>query len=81
MAQLKIQGPSLLKKWGGTWVARLVKHLPSAQIMISGLWDGLPHVINTWHAEKGVCVSLCLFPSPLLWGSLLSLAHSAFFHK
>ena len=30
----------------GTWVAQLVKHLPSTQVMISGSWDepsiGLP---------------------------------------
>ena len=29
--------------WWGTWVAQWVKHLPSAQIMIPGSWDGAPH--------------------------------------
>ena len=32
------------KKWlRGTWVAQLVKHLPSAQVMISRSWDPAPH--------------------------------------
>ena len=26
-----------------TWVAQSVKHLPSAQVMISGSWDGALH--------------------------------------
>ena len=26
----------------GTWVAQSVKHLPLAQVMISGSWDGAP---------------------------------------
>ena len=31
------------KNWfAGTWVAHLVKHLPLAQVMISGSWDGAP---------------------------------------
>ena len=28
---------------GGTWVAQSVKHLPSAQVMIPGSWDGALH--------------------------------------
>ena len=28
----------------GTWVAQLVKHLPSARVMISGSWDGVLHL-------------------------------------
>ena len=27
---------------GGTWVVQLVKHLPSAQVLISGSWDRVP---------------------------------------
>ena len=27
----------------GTWVAQLVKRLPSAQVVFSGSWDQAPH--------------------------------------
>ena len=30
-------------KYGGTWVAQSVKHLPLAQVMIPGSWDQAPH--------------------------------------
>ena len=38
----------------GTWLARLVKHVPLAQVMISGFWDGAP------------CQAPCLAGSMLL---------------
>ena len=41
----------------GTWVAQAGKHLPSAQVMISGSWDGAPG-----HGS----VENLLFPLPLL---------------
>jgi len=33
---------SLNFKVGGAWVAQMVKHLPLAQVMIPGSWDGAP---------------------------------------
>uniref|UniRef100_A0A452U7X2 Acyl-CoA-binding protein n=1 Tax=Ursus maritimus TaxID=29073 RepID=A0A452U7X2_URSMA len=30
----------LKKKYAGAWVAQMVGHLPSAQVMISGSWNG-----------------------------------------
>ena len=30
-------------QWRGAWVAQWVKPLPSAQVMISGSWDRVPH--------------------------------------
>ncbi|XP_059248681.1 thiamine transporter 2-like isoform X2 [Mustela nigripes] len=32
-----------LSTYVGAWVAQWVKHLPSAQVMIPGSWDGAPH--------------------------------------
>jgi len=43
---------------GGAWVAQSVKHLPLAQVMIPGSWDG---VLAHW----GAGFSLCL-PLPML---------------
>ena len=40
--------------------AQLVKHVPSAQVMISGAWDPAPH----W-ALCSVAVAILLFPHPL----------------
>ena len=40
----------------GTWVAQLVKHLPSAQVMILGFWIVLP-------AQWGVCSPSASVPS------------------
>ena len=33
---------SVYEIWGA-WVAQLVKHLPSTQVMVSGSWDQVPH--------------------------------------
>ena len=30
-------------RFWGTWLVQSVKHLPSAQVMIPGSWDGAPH--------------------------------------
>ena len=54
----------LNKPWlRGTWVVQLVKHLPSAQIMILGSWDRalrLGSVLSGTFAAPSVCCSLCL---------------------
>ena len=39
----------------GAWVAQSVKHLPLAQVMILGSWDGVLHPAQ-W--------AVCLCPSP-----------------
>ena len=41
----------------GTWVAQSVKHLPLAQVVILGSWDGA-HIGPP--ALQGACISLCL---------------------
>ena len=59
----KYPKPSELKsKPWGAWVAQLVKHLPSAQILIPGVLGLSP----TWRSllRRGGCFSLCLCPSP-----------------
>lgn len=52
-----------LKKqnFGGTWVAQLFKHLPSAQVVILRSWDRAP---------SGACFSLSLFLCALFLFSL-----------
>ena len=54
-----------------TWVAQSVKHLPSAQVMISESWDRAPHGAPY---PAGVCfsLSLCLPPPHLCSLSLLT---------
>jgi len=44
----------------GTWVAQSVKHLPSAQVMISGSQDRVPH-----QAPSSVGSLLLPLPLPL----------------
>ena len=54
----------------GTWVAQLVEHLPSAQVMIPEFWDGAPH-------QTPCLAGSLLLPLPLLLPLLvLSLALS-----
>ena len=55
-----------------TWVAQSVKHLPSAQVMIPGYWDGAPCQALCW-------VRSLLFPLPLLCSCSLSLIKKNFF--
>ena len=50
----------------GTWVAQEVKHLPSAQVMISGSWDGALH-------QAPCSAGTLLLPLPL---PLLVLSHT-----
>jgi len=54
----------------GAWVARSVKHLPSAQVMISGSWDGARH-----QASCSAGSLLLSLPLPL------PTAHSLFLKK
>ena len=46
----------------GAWVAQWVKPLPSAQVMISGSWDRVPH--------RALCLAGSLLPSLSLSASL-----------
>ena len=48
------EGPGEATEAKGAWVAQLVEHLPSAQVMIPGSWDG------AW------CQALCSAGSLLL---------------
>ena len=49
-----------LRFWG-TWLVQSVKHLPSAQVMIPGSWDGAPH----WApCSAGSLLLPPLLPSP-----------------
>ena len=50
----------------GAWVAQLVKHLPSVQVMIPGSWDQAPH----W---APCSVGSLLLPLPLPHAHALSL--------
>ena len=45
--------------FGGTWLAQLVKHLPSAQVMIPGFWDRVLH-------QAPCLAGSLLLPFPLL---------------
>ena len=57
----------------GSWVAQSVKHLPSAQVMISG--PGIrPHI--RLPAQQGVCLSLSICLSPSRCSLTLSLSLS-----
>ena len=62
------------EKYRGTWVAQLVKHLPSDQVMIPWSSDG---ALLGLPAQRGVCfsLSLSLCPSPkLMLSCFLSLS-------
>ena len=54
----------------GTWVAQLLKYLPSTQVMIPGPWDPAPR--GALSAQQGICFLLSddPFPRPLLLRSL-----------
>ena len=55
-----------------TWVAQSVKHLPSAQVRISGSWDGAHIRLPT---QQGLCFSLSLcLPPQLVFSLSLSLS-------
>nr|XP_054367840.1 uridine diphosphate glucose pyrophosphatase NUDT22 isoform X3 [Mirounga angustirostris] len=41
----------------GAWVAQMVKRLPSAQVMVPGSWNRVPHRAP---CSLGACFSLCL---------------------
>ena len=64
---LQLYGQLIFNKaWKrGTWVAQWVKRLPSGQVMLSGSWNRAPHSIGL-PAQRGVCFSLFLCPSPYL---------------
>ena len=53
-----------------TWVAQSVKHLPSAQVMISGSWDGVPHRAPC--SAESLLLSLPLLLPPLVLSLSLS---------
>ena len=62
----------------GTWVAQMVKHLPSAQVMIPGSLDQAPRV--GLPAQWGACFSFSLCPAPLFVRVLsLSQINKSFF--
>ena len=43
---------------GGAWVAQVVKHLPSAQVMNSGSWDQARIQLPAQRASASLCPSL-----------------------
>ena len=55
-----MSGVELIVENVGTWVAQVVKHLPSAQVMILGSWDRAPH-----HAPCSAGSLLSTLPLPL----------------
>ena len=57
------------ERWWDTWVAQSVKHLPSAQVMISGSWDGAL-------GQAPCSVGSLLLPPPLPPACELSLSLS-----
>ena len=61
----------LIRRSRGAWVAQSVKHLPSAQVMILGSWDQVPH-----QAPCSAGSLLLSLPLPLLLPLLCSLSLS-----
>ena len=53
----------------GSWVAQLVKHLPSAQVVVPGSWNRAPSRLS----GEPTSLSLCLYHSPFLCSLGLSL--------
>ena len=58
---------SLKASLHGAWVTQLVKHLPSAQVMVPGSWDRAP--------SQAPCLAESLL-TPLLWPSPKSCSRS-----